>query len=126
MAYAVTNAAGGEVTKVEKGDRVNIVLTIVDSKAPQDLEASQIAARVNNAAFTYTGLAKPSNMDTDAHTYTLLFRDVIYNGRDNNFNVDISLCWPSVCPGQREPRHGAVRYHHQGQQPYPFHSGAWQ
>ena len=52
MAYAVTNAAGGEVTKVEKGDRVNVVLTIVDSKAPQDLKASQIAARVNNAAFT--------------------------------------------------------------------------
>ena len=99
MAYAVTNAAGGEVTKVEKGDRVNIVLTIVDSKAPQDLKASQIAARVNNAAFTYTGLGEASNVDTDAHTYTLLFRDVIYNGGDNNFTVDISYIGHGMAQG---------------------------
>ena len=99
MAYAVTNAAGGEVTKVEKGDRVNIVLTIVDSEAPQDLKASQIAARVNNAAFTYTGLGEASNVDTDAHTYTLLFRDVIYNGGDNNFTVDISYIGHGMAQG---------------------------
>ena len=99
MAYAVTNAAGGEVTKVEKGDRVNIVLTIVDSEAPQDLKASQIAARVNNAAFTYTGLGEASNVDTDAHTYTLLFRDVIYNGGDNNFTVDISYVGHGMAQG---------------------------
>ena len=99
MAYAVTNAAGGEVTKVEKGDRVNIVLTVVDSEAPQDLKASQIAARVNNAAFTYTGLGEASNVDTDAHTYTLLFRDVIYNGGDNNFTVDISYIGHGMAQG---------------------------
>ena len=28
-AYALTNSAGGEVTKVEKGDRVNVVLSVV-------------------------------------------------------------------------------------------------
>lgn len=99
MAYAVTNAAGGEVTKVEKGDRVNIVLTIVDNEAPQDLKASQIAARVNNAAFTYTGLGEASNVDTDAGTYTLLFRDVIYNGGDNNFTVDISYIGHGMAQG---------------------------
>lgn len=99
MAYAITNAAGGEVTKVEKGDRVNVVLTIVDSEAPQDLKASQIAARVNSAAFTYTGLGEASNVDTDAHTYTLLFRDVIYNGGDNNFNVDISYIGHGMAQG---------------------------
>ena len=98
MAYAVTNAAGGEVTKVEKGDRVNIVLTIVDNEA-QDLKASQIAARVNNAAFTYTGLGEASNVDTDAGTYTLLFRDVIYNGGDNNFTVDISYIGHGMAQG---------------------------
>ena len=70
MAYAVTNAAGGEVTKVEKGDRVNIVLTIVDSQVPDDLKASQIAARVNSAAFIYTGLGEASNVDTGADTST--------------------------------------------------------
>ena len=31
MAYAITNAAGGEVTKVEKGDRVNVVLIPLQS-----------------------------------------------------------------------------------------------
>ena len=99
MAYAITNAAGGEVTKVEKGDRVNVVLTIVDSEAPQDLKASQIAARVNSAAFIYTGLGEASNVDTDAGTYTLLFRDVIYNGGDNNFTVDISYIGHGMAQG---------------------------
>ena len=97
MAYAITNAAGGEVTKVEKGDRVNVVLTIVDSKAPKDLKASQIAARVNSAAFIYTGLGEAS--DVYAGTYTLLFRDVIYNGGDNNFNVDISYVGYGMAQG---------------------------
>ena len=97
MAYAITNAAGGEVTKVEKGDRVNVVLTIVDSKAPEDLKASQIAARVNSAAFIYTGLGEAS--DVYAGTYTLLFRDVIYNGGDNNFNVDISYVGHGMAQG---------------------------
>ena len=99
MAYAITNAAGGEVTKVEKGDRVNIVLTIVDSQVPDDLKASQIAARVNSAAFIYTGLGEASNVDTGADTYTLLFRDVIYNGGDNNFNVDISYVGHGMAQG---------------------------
>lgn len=99
MAYAITNAAGGEVTKVEKGDRVNVVLTIVDSEAPKDLKASQIAARVNSAAFTYTGLGEASNVYTEAGTYTLLFRDVIYNGGDNNFNVDISYVGHGMAQG---------------------------
>lgn len=99
MAYAITNAAGGEVTKVEKGDRVNIVLTIVDSQVPDDLKASQIAARVNSAAFIYTGLGEASNVDTGADTYTLLFRDVIYNGGDNNFTVDISYIGHGMAQG---------------------------
>ena len=99
-AYALTNSAGGEVTKVEKGDRVNVVLSIVDpSIVGTSLQAKHIAARVNTAAFTYTGLAEVSQVDTVEGRYVLLFRDVIYNGGDNNFNVDISYVGSILAQG---------------------------
>ena len=99
-AYALTNSAGGEVTKVEKGDRVNVVLSIVDpSIVNTSLQAKHIAARVNTAAFTYTGLAEVSQVDTVEGRYVLLFRDVIYNGGDNNFNVDISYVGSILAQG---------------------------
>lgn len=99
-AYALTNSAGGEVTKVEKGDRVNVVLSVVDpSIVGTSLQAKHIAARVNTAAFTYTGLAEVSQVDTVEGRYVLLFRDVIYNGGDNNFNVDISYAGSTLAQG---------------------------
>ena len=99
-AYALTNSAGGEVTKVEKGDRVNVVLSVVDpSIVGTSLQAKHIAARVNTAAFTYTGLAEVSQVDTVEGRYVLLFRDVIYNGGDNNFNVDISYMGSILAQG---------------------------
>ena len=99
-AYALTNSAGGEVTKVEKGDRVNVVLSVVDpSIVGTSLQAKHIAARVNTAAFTYTGLAEVSQVDTVEGRYVLLFRDVIYNGGDNNFNVDISYVGSTLAQG---------------------------
>ena len=99
-AYALTNSAGGEVTKVEKGDRVNVVLSVVDpSIVGTSLQAKHIAARVNTAAFTYTGLAEVSQVDTVEGRYVLLFRDVIYNGGDNNFNVDISYVGSILAQG---------------------------
>ena len=103
-AYALTNSAGGEVTKVEKGDRVNVVLSVVDpSIVGTSLQAKHIAARVNTAAFTYTGLAEVSQVDTVEGRYVLLFRDVIYNGGDKNFNVDLSYVGSTLAQGSVEP-----------------------
>lgn len=119
-AYTVTDAAGGEISKVEVGDRINIVLKVVDhASARYNVKAEEISARINSSAFTFTGIGEvgqlfASNDDpdqqrlqrvrsgnptgTDAadnaqynyYSYVLLFRDVIYNGGGNTLPINLS------------------------------------
>lgn len=93
--YTVTTPAGGEITTLNVGDQVNIVLQVVDhSSARYAVKAEDIVARINSSIFTYTGTGEigqlfESNDDPDQtrkdpqynyYSYVLLFRDVIYNG----------------------------------------------
>lgn len=119
-AYTVTDAAGGELSKIEVGDRINIVLKVVDhASARYNVKAEEISARINSSAFTFTGIGEvgqlfASNDDpdqqrlqrvrsgnptgTDAadnaqynyYSYVLLFRDVIYNGGGNTLPINLS------------------------------------
>ena len=119
-AYTVTNAAGGEVTTVEVGDRINLVLKVVDhASARYCVKPEEISARINSAVFTYTGTGEigqlfDSNDDPNAtrlqnvrngsatadeiaqnaqynyYSYVLLFRDVIYNGGGNTVPINLS------------------------------------
>lgn len=119
-AYTVTDAAGGEISKIEVGDRINIVLKVVDhASARYNVKAEEISARINSSAFTFTGIGEvgqlfASNDDpdqqrlqrvrsgnptgTDAadnaqynyYSYVLLFRDVIYNGGGNTLPINLS------------------------------------
>lgn len=119
-AYTVTDTAGGEVNKIEVGDRINIVLKVVDhASARYNVKAEEISARINSSAFTFTGIGEvgqlfASNDDpdqqrlqrvrsgnptgTDAadnaqynyYSYVLLFRDVIYNGGGNTLPINLS------------------------------------
>lgn len=104
VAATVTDTAGGEVSTVNWGDRVNIVLKIVDrASAKFNVQPEEIAARVNSSVFTFTGTAEigqfyeenddPSGQNDPAYnyySYVLLFRDVIYNGGGNTLPVDLS------------------------------------
>lgn len=97
VAATVTDRAGGEIATVGWGDVVNVVLKVVDhSSARLSVKPEDIAARVNSSVFTYTGLGEISQLyegsdDGGAYYgYVLLFRDVIYNGGGNTFNVDLS------------------------------------
>lgn len=55
-AYSVTDTAGGEVTTVQVGDKINIVLKVVDhASARYCVKPEEISARINSAVFTYTG-----------------------------------------------------------------------
>ena len=124
-AYTVTDAAGGEISKIEVGDRINIVLKVVDhASARYNVKAEEISARINSSAFTFTGIGEvgqlfASNddpdqqrlqrvrsgnpMGTDAadnaqynyYSYVLLFRDVIYNGGGNTLPINLSYMDPS-------------------------------
>ncbi len=119
-AYTVTNTAGGEVTSVQVGDKINIVLKVVDhASARYCVKADEISARINSAAFTYTGIGEigqlfDSNDDPNAtrlqnvrngsaspeevaanaqynyYSYVILFRDVIYNGGGNTLPINLS------------------------------------
>ena len=119
-AYTGTDAAGGEISKIEVGDRINIVLKVVDhASARYNVKAEEISARINSSAFTFTGIGEvgqlfASNDDpdqqrlqrvrsgnptgTDAadnaqynyYSYVLLFRDVIYNGGGNTLPINLS------------------------------------
>ncbi len=99
VAYAVTDVAGGEVTTVKKGDHINIVVQIADFNAGQldNLNPSNIAARINCTDFTYTGIGEVGQMsykqdDNNGYywNYNLLFRDVVYNGTSNQLPIDVS------------------------------------
>ena len=103
--YTVTTPAGGEITTLGVGDKVNIVLQVVDhSSARYSVDASEIVARINSSIFTYTGTGEigqlfESNDDSDQtrkdpqynyYSYVLLFRDVIYNGGGNTLPINLS------------------------------------
>ena len=97
VASAVTDPAGGEVDTIEWGDRVNVILSVLDHSAAQyDLAPEQIAARVDSSVFTFTGIAEIGQLvegeDAEGpyYSYNLLFRDVIYNGGGNTFPVNLS------------------------------------
>ena len=116
-AYSVTDTAGGEVTTVQVGDKINIVLKVVDhASARYCVKPEEISARINSAVFTYTGTGEigqlfDSNDDPNAtrlqnvrngsaspeevaanaqynyYSYVILFRDVIYNGGGNTLPI---------------------------------------
>ena len=103
--YTVTTPAGGEITTLNVGDKVNIVLQVVDhSSARYSVKAEDIVARINSSIFTYTGTGEigqlfESNDDPDQtrkdpqynyYSYVLLFRDVIYNGGVNTLPINLS------------------------------------
>ena len=103
--YTVTTPAGGEITTLNVGDKVNIVLQVVDhSSARYSVKAEDIVARINSSIFTYTGTGEigqlfESNDDPDRtrkdpqynyYSYVLLFRDVIYNGGGNTLPINLS------------------------------------
>ena len=97
VAATVTDRAGGEIATVAWGDVINVVLKVVDhSSRALNVDPNGIAARVNSSVFTYTGLGEISQLyegsddGGDYYGYLLLFRDVIYNGGGNTFNVDLS------------------------------------
>lgn len=106
-AVAVTDVAGGEIATVERGDVVNVVLRVVDhSSARYNVKAEEIITRVNSSVFTYTGTGEISQLSfsTDAegpyYSYVLLFRDVIYNGGGNEFNINLSYLDTSMAMQQ--------------------------
>ena len=103
--YTVTTPAGGEITTLNVGDQVNIVLQVVDhSSARYAVKAEDIVARINSSIFTYTGTGEigqlfEGNDDPDQtrkdpqynyYSYVLLFRDVIYNGGGNTVPINLS------------------------------------
>lgn len=103
--YTVTTPAGGEITTLDVGDTVNIVLQVVDhSSARYAVKTDDIVARINSSIFTYTGTGEigqlfDSNDDPDRnrkdpsynyYSYVLLFRDVVYNGGGNTLPINLS------------------------------------
>ena len=107
---AVTDTAGGEVQQVQEGDRINVVLRVVDHPAATyNVTADEIVARVNSTIFTYTGTAEVSQLTEgeDAqgayYTYVLLFRDVIFNGGGNQFAINLSYQNTSMAMQQLAP-----------------------
>ena len=96
--YAITDAGGAEKVEVKKGDTFTLVLRVVDNAlaAYDNVDASNVAAKINSAAFTFTGLAEVSQFESGESegkpfcSYVLIFRDVIFNGGGNSVQVDIS------------------------------------
>ena len=87
-AYSVTDTAGGEVTTVQVGDKINIVLKVVDhASARYCVKPEEISARINSAVFTYTGTGEIGQL---FDSYVILFRDVIYNGGGNTLPINLS------------------------------------
>ena len=98
IAQTATDAAGGEISSIERDDRFNLVLRVADYGAcDANITADQISARMNSAVFTFTGNAEIGQLfeETDAngadyYSYVLLFRDVIYNGGGNTASINLS------------------------------------
>ena len=97
-AYTITDTAGGEVSTVEVGDHINVVLKVVDySSVKYCVRPDETSARINSAVFTYTGTGEVSHLydclDADSvryYSYVLLFRDVVYNGGGNTLPINLS------------------------------------
>ena len=100
-AYSVTDTAGGEVTTVQVGDKINIVLKVVDhASARYCVKPEEISARINSAVFTYTGTGEigqlfDSNDDPNA-TRRLHVRD----GSASTLDTSTPLQQFSVTLGQ--------------------------
>ena len=95
IAQTVTDAAGGEITTIDRDSRFNLILRVADYGAYNNfIPADQISARINSSAFTFTGNAEVGQLyeETDANGagYVLLFRDVIYNGGGNSVPINLS------------------------------------
>ena len=99
VSYAVTNVAGGEVTTINKGDHINVVLQIADYSAygakdvdGNDITAATITARFNTTDFTYTGEMSYKQDENNGYywNYNLLFRDVVYNGTSQTLPINVS------------------------------------
>lgn len=98
IAQTVTDAAGGEITTIDRDSRFNLILRVADNGAYNNfIHADQISARINSSAFTFTGNAEVGQLyeETDAngagyYSYVLLFRDVIYNGGGNSVPINLS------------------------------------
>ncbi len=120
VGYTVTDIAGGEITTVDVGDHVNIVLQVVDhSSARYAVKAEEISARINSSVFQYTGIGeigqlfqsnddpntdrlnkvrggqasdqeKADNAYYNYYSYVLLFRDVVYNGGGNTLPINLT------------------------------------
>ena len=120
VGYTVTDIAGGEITTVEVGDHVNVVLQVVDhSSARYCVKPEEISARINSSVFQYTGIGeigqlfdnnddpnaerlrrvrngeaseeeKKANAYYNYYSYVLLFRDVVYNGGGNTLPINLT------------------------------------
>ena len=98
IAQTVTDAAGGEITTIDRDSRFNLILRVADYGAYNNfIPADQISARINSSASTFTGNAEVGQLyeETDAngagyYSYVLLFRDVIYNGGGNSVPINLS------------------------------------
>ena len=98
IAQTVTDAAGGEITTIDRDSRFNLILRVADYGAYNNfIPADQISARINSSAFTFTGNAEVGQLyeEIDAngagyYSYVLLFRDVIYNGGGNSVPINLS------------------------------------
>jgi len=88
IAQTVTDAAGGEITTIDRDSRFNLILRVADYGAYNNfIPADQ----------TFTGNAEVGQLyeETDAngagyYSYVLLFRDVIYNGGGNSVPINLS------------------------------------
>ena len=120
VGYTVTDTAGGEITTVDVGDHVNVVLQVVDhSSARYAVRPEDITARISSSVFQYTGIGeigqlfdnnddpnterlkrvrngqateeeKAANAYYNYYSYVLLFRDVVYNGGGNTLPINLT------------------------------------
>ena len=59
IAQTVTDAAGGEITTIDRDSRFNLILRVADYGAYNNfIPADQISARINSSVFTFTGNAE--------------------------------------------------------------------
>ena len=108
IAQTVTDAAGGEITTIDRDSRFNLILRVADYGAYNNfIPADQISARINSSVFTFTGNAEVGQLyeETDAngagyYSYVLLFRDVIYNGGGNSVPINLSYLNSTVAMQQ--------------------------
>lgn len=107
QAVTVTDVAGGEVATVKRGDKINLVLRVVDhSSARNNVDAGEIVARINSSVFQYTGageigqLVEGSDQDGRYYSYVLLFREVVYMGGGNTLNINLTYTDTSMAMQQ--------------------------